>query len=542
MEYSTQVAIKAMTDGTATIAGYGVVFGGKDLYGETFTPETDFSLDLVPVKPVLYDHGMSDTVKHWIGKVTNVTMDEHGLWVEAELERNKDYVAQVLELVEAGALGWSSGTAGHLAQRTGSIIKTWPVIEWSLTPTPAEPRTLGIEMIKALSESDASFEALLPKADAATSAAGADGVGEQNEPNAVTEGESPRENEMETEVKTVAEAPAGDTRVVALETEVKALRDLLEREPAYNAPALNKTGLGDSEVKAVAHYLRTGDAGGMKVSNANDMTIADATYAGNTVPTGLYQTIIAKRDAQMLAGVLGVQRIPGIGTTTNVPYDNGTANVFVSTSETTAFDLDAPVTALKAFTLVKYSKQVVLSYELLQDNDVRLMDFLNDYIGRALALTHNSLLVTEALASGTSVTLGAVSSATATDIPTMIKNLKGEYADNAAFVAKRATQFAYLALTGNNWQFVNTPNGGVQSLWGYPVRNSESVAAIGSANKSIIFGNFNYMGLYESPSMEFLRDPYSKSGTGQIVLNYYFRAKYGVLLPEAILYGTHPTA
>jgi len=542
MEYSTQVAIKAMTDGTATIVGYGVVFGGKDLYGETFTPETDFSLDLVPVKPVLYDHGMSDTVKHWIGKVTNVTMDEHGLWVEAELERNKDYVAQVLELVEAGALGWSSGTAGHLAQRTGSIIKTWPVIEWSLTPTPAEPRTLGIEMIKALSESDASFEALLPKADAATSAAGADGVGEQNEPNAVTEGESPRENEMETEVKTVAEAPAGDTRVVALETEVKALRDLLEREPAYNAPALNKTGLGDSEVKAVAHYLRTGDAGGMKVSNANDMTIADATYAGNTVPTGLYQTIIAKRDAQMLAGVLGVQRIPGIGTTTNVPYDNGTANVFVSTSETTAFDLDAPVTALKAFTLVKYSKQVVLSYELLQDNDVRLMDFLNDYIGRALALTHNSLLVTEALASGTSVTLGAVSSATATDIPTMIKNLKGEYADNAAFVAKRATQFAYLALTGNNWQFVNTPNGGVQSLWGYPVRNSESVAAIGSANKSIIFGNFNYMGLYESPSMEFLRDPYSKSGTGQIVLNYYFRAKYGVLLPEAILYGTHPTA
>ena len=29
---------------------------------------------------------------------------------------------------------------------------------------------------------------------------------------------------------------------------------------------------------------------------------------------------------------------------------------------------------------------------------------------------------------------------------------------------------------------------------------------------------------------------------GQVVMRYYFRADYGVLLPEAILYGQQPTA
>ncbi len=335
-------------------------------------------------------------------------------------------------------------------------------------------------------------------------------------------------------------------KLAAKETEVRSQAQL---QPA-DAPNLNlKTKLGDSEARAVAHYIRTGDGGGLRsldaelrASNANDMTIADNTYAGYAVPTGHYASITTKRNEGLLADMLGVTRIPGKGTTTNAPYDNGTANVFVSTGETVAFDIDAPVVGQKAFTLVKYSKQVILSYELLQDEDARLLDFVNNYVGRALANTHNALLVAEALAYGTSVTLGAVAAATATDIPTLIKNLKGEYSDNAQFVMKRATQFSYLALTGNNWQFVNTPNGQVNSLWGYPVQNSESVPSIGSGLKSSIFGNFNYMGLYEAPSLEFLRDPFSKSGNGQIVLNYYFRAKYGVLLPEAILYGTNPTA
>ena len=144
------VTVKALTADTATVAGYGVIFGGADLEGDTFTRSTDYMLGLVPVKPVCYDHTMSAKVSHVIGTVKSVTADETGLWVEAELKRSEDYVDAVLELINRGVIGWSSGSVPHLVRREAKSITQWPVIEWSLTPTPAEPRTLVVERIKSI--------------------------------------------------------------------------------------------------------------------------------------------------------------------------------------------------------------------------------------------------------------------------------------------------------------------------------------------------------------------------------------------------------
>jgi phage head maturation protease len=94
----------------------------------------------------------------------SVEPDEVGIWIEAELDRHKAYVDYVVQLVEKGALGWSSGSVGHLTRRSGKSITQWPIIEMSLTPTPAEPRTLGVELIKSLSASDPNFAFLLPEA------------------------------------------------------------------------------------------------------------------------------------------------------------------------------------------------------------------------------------------------------------------------------------------------------------------------------------------------------------------------------------------
>jgi HK97 family phage major capsid protein len=311
-------------------------------------------------------------------------------------------------------------------------------------------------------------------------------------------------------------------------------------------PNLNlRTRRGDSEERAIAHYVRTGDAGAvreLRASNDTDMNIGTPADGGYTVPVGHYQGIIAKRNEGMLAGALGVRKVPGLGTTVNVPYDAGMANVFVSSAEAAAFDRDSPVLGQHALTLQKYTKKIQLSDELLQDEDSRLVEFLNDYVGRALALTHNSLLVAEALANGTSVTLGAAATVKETDVPLIIRNLEGGYADGAQFLMKRATHYAFLALTGNNWQFVNTPNGNVNALWGYPVQNSDWVPGVAANAKSLIFGNFNFMGMREAPGLTFLRDPFSAAGSGQVNLYYYFRAVYKVLLPAAVLFGKHPAS
>jgi phage head maturation protease len=145
------IKVLSATDTHYRIGGYGVVYGGVDLDGETFTAETDYQLDLVPRKPVYYDHAQRD-IKNSLGYTAEVTEDDNGIWIEAELDRSRQYVDRVMALVHAGRVGWSSGSVAHLAQREGGVIKTWPVVEFSITPTPAEPRTLGIREIKALED------------------------------------------------------------------------------------------------------------------------------------------------------------------------------------------------------------------------------------------------------------------------------------------------------------------------------------------------------------------------------------------------------
>lgn len=163
----TQVKILKMEEDVATVGGYGVIFGGEDLEGERFAADTDFMPDLVPVKLVLYDHAMGE-VKHIIGQAAE-KIDEVGIWVEAQLDRSREYVEAVLKLVEEGVIGWSSGSVGRLVERDGKNIKRWPIIEYSLTPTPAEPRTLGVERIKKLAEANPDLKALLPQDDGESS-------------------------------------------------------------------------------------------------------------------------------------------------------------------------------------------------------------------------------------------------------------------------------------------------------------------------------------------------------------------------------------
>jgi HK97 family phage major capsid protein len=315
------------------------------------------------------------------------------------------------------------------------------------------------------------------------------------------------------------------------------------------APSVNRIGRGDTAERAFAHWLRTGDDGGLRelrASNDTDMNIGTSADGGYAVPTGHYQGIIARRDEGMLATQLGVMDIPGTGTTVNVPVDAEADGEFVSTNEAAAYDRDAPALGQVQMTLVKYTKKVELSVELLEDEDSRLLDFLNNFVGRGLAKTHNSLLLTAALAGGTAaLTLDAAAAVGATELPELVYTLAGEYAEGSAWVMKRASEGAIRGLSGDVFLYAPTPGGsdrGRPEIWGYPVYNSEYMPAIGAGNKSLIFGNWGFVGKREAPTMTVLRDPYTLAATGQIRFVYMFRAVYKVLQAEAIVYATHPTA
>lgn len=283
-----------------------------------------------------------------------------------------------------------------------------------------------------------------------------------------------------------------------------------------------------------------------KASNATDMNIATPGDGGVAVPVGHYQGIIAKCDESALYGPLGIMPIPGKGTTVNVPFDAGTANEFVSTAETVTFDQDAPALDQAVMTLVKYTKDITLSDELMEDEDSNLMAFLDNYVGRALARTYNHLLLTALAAGATAYNLAGAATIAASDVLGMVFGIKDCYADGAKWLTKRATEGVIRGLVGSFWQFAPTGGGSNSmgtstSLWNYPIYHSEFATAPAANAKSIYFGDFSYVGM-RGGTLSFLRDPYSKASNGQLLLHYYTRTVFKVLIAEAILRGTHPSA
>ena len=153
------------TDTHYLVEGYGAVWGGRDVVGEHFTKATELWLDkLTPTPPIMYHHGLDPTIKRAVlGNVLTTKVDDAGLWVEAQIEKAQRYTARVMQLVNKGLLGFSIGSAKHLVEKVGGQLKVWPMIELSLTPTPCEPRTLGVQALRSIAELEPAVKALLPQ-------------------------------------------------------------------------------------------------------------------------------------------------------------------------------------------------------------------------------------------------------------------------------------------------------------------------------------------------------------------------------------------
>lgn len=148
-----QTAVKMIDAEAGRIGGYLVVWGDatqRDLQGEYFTAQTDVGLDWYDQRPVLYHHGLDGNLKAAvIGVMDTLRHDEIGIWAEAQLDMHKRYVRAVQRLVDKGVLSWSSGSLPHLVEiADDGQIKRWPIVEGSLTPSPAEPRHTDVHTLK----------------------------------------------------------------------------------------------------------------------------------------------------------------------------------------------------------------------------------------------------------------------------------------------------------------------------------------------------------------------------------------------------------
>lgn len=322
------------------------------------------------------------------------------------------------------------------------------------------------------------------------------------------------------------------------------------------APAVLKNGRGDNFVGAFRAYLKDGDTGAVRpwmqgnevlfknASNNTDMNVGTAADGGVLDPTSLFNKVIARRSEMSLPEKLGVMKIPGKGTTVDVPYDNEADGEFVSTNEAGSFDQDAPAVAKAQMTLVKYSKKITLSVELLEDEDAGLMSFLMDWVARGQAKTMNSLLLTEVGTNGTLFKTTASATAIAAGEPDAValNDSVAEYLDDSgsvAWVSRASTYAAIKAITGSARLYGDGNDGSAglgRNLLGHPAFFSNKAAAIAATAKVAYFGNWNYVGMREAPGFTMLRDPYSAAGTGQVQLWMYFRTVFKVLQADAIGY------
>ena len=140
------VKLVERTDDYIVVEGLGVPFGGpangRDLDNQFFDKDTDFMLADYASRPLRYQHGMDATVKYAkIGEVKAISETDAGLWVQSQIDLHNDYASMIEEVLGKGALGYSSGaqdSAVKIDWATGHIDR-WPIVEMTLTPTPANP-------------------------------------------------------------------------------------------------------------------------------------------------------------------------------------------------------------------------------------------------------------------------------------------------------------------------------------------------------------------------------------------------------------------
>ena len=510
-------AVKAI--GEYQLKGRGIVYGGQDLAGDTFTKDTDLGDTRSFVgMPVYYDHSLGG-IKSQIGTVKAWVPSDEGIDVEIELDRRHKYAKEVMKLVDSGALGLSTGALSHLVVRQDGELKRWVVGEISLTPTPAEPRTA----------TEVKSEEGIVSSDADT---------------------TPKPDDIETIISKESDTMSD------IKDAVKQAITELAGEPVQGgviaAPAtktVTSRGFSNEPTEAFKHWIRTGDEVAAKatlVEGTND-------NGGYLVPKDLYDMIVGRRDELSLLSQARFMRLTTSRRQIDVPAQDAKSD-FAVVAEAGSANIDEPTFAnTKTITIYNHSLAMKVSNELLRDQAANLEQFLTEEIGRAAARATNNAIIA---GTGSSQPYGILARATVSetlatttgvdfaDIINIMGKLPSWYDEQGAtaWIMRNATKYAIRALTGNYPQFRPLEAGGTGDLEGYPVLVSDKIAAMAASAKSIIFGNMSYYAFVENGSLEVSRNPYlyQENYLTGIFVNYRFGGD--VTQPEAFVYGVHPAS
>jgi HK97 family phage major capsid protein len=241
---------------------------------------------------------------------------------------------------------------------------------------------------------------------------------------------------------------------------------------------------------------------------------------GGLVPQGFYDVM---QEQLRYTGPFGNQEVgytilntaggEDIKVPTQAGFSTGSA-----TAEAAAFAVSNPSTSSLTLRSHKFGTLLTVSRELLEDAGIDIVGFLGRQAGNAIGNIVNQKLAIGTgtvepngivNASGSGITGGtAVGGAfTADNLIDLVHSVDSEYAANrAGFQMRRSTLSVLRKLKDNQGAFLYDPTQGTQALvLGYPVFENPHIAAVGTGNKSVIFGSMPYYHVRQVGGVEIAR-------------------------------------
>ncbi len=531
-------AVKAI--GEYTVKGKGIVFGGFDLTEDRFTADTDLGGSR-PFEgmPVFYDHAMGG-IKSQIGMVKAWVPTDDGIDVEIELDRRHQYASEVMKLVEAGALGLSTGAVSHLVVREpvkgGYEIKRWHVAEISLTPTPAEPRTTTEVKSEEVNSASMAADETMPDDTKTTPDAAEVATESPEETKAMPEGIIDSARHDEPQMKTALPAAPAENPF-----------DSNEYYRAYKRFIDVKNPIEKQDDSYEVHQVLRNATKAYAVKTQTEGTNNDG---GFTVPTQVNRSMVARRDESSLLGKFRFQRITTDTWKVVVPAQSTKATAAIVGEGVTATASEPNIANTKTIQLYKDTLEFAITEELLADTASNYEEFLMNEIARAMAVSVNTFIIKGTGSSQpygiyarvtNDIALGATT-ATSAQILSVSTGINGEYMTDGetGWIMRNATWGVARGLDlANTGMLLTSMEGGVRRIESWPVALSEQVDAYGtSTNEPLIFGNFSYYAFAErTAGAQIERDYNPRTGVTYMIAKWRFGGD--VTQPEAFAIGKH---
>lgn len=523
---------------------YGGHLKGRDTDGEAFHEETEIWLSVGDYVNLTYYHGFDpeepgkeQEKPALIGRAVYTGKDARGHWFEPMLDEGEPLAKRLLD---AGAenLRASSGAVSHLVRKSaGGLIDVWPVGELALFDT-NEWRKPANELAVIEAKAELITEAI-PEAEKTA----VDAVEELVESQETIKTENLLEEKMDEE-KIVEEVKADGAKEESKEPESKvdikaefesmkkSLLEELKAAPGIvkGIPTVKNAKESPSFIKAMLAWAQGDNPRGFK---GNDLELKGAwqgqtdSEGGYAVPDDFYNKIVEQRQELSFVRKAPVTRLVTNHDRILIPTEATAGTKLVVTAEEAAYDEDEPVFGQVAVTIHKFTKMIKVSEEMLDGDAVGLEAYIASVVARASAAAENYYcaigtgtgmpqgIVTGATASG--ITTAAATAITAAELISAMGTVESPYHNSSSgFLMKGSTKFYLKSLTGNPFQFIQTPAGG--DFMGYPAYIAPDMSGISASGKSVVFGDFGMYAFAERAGLTLSRNPYLYQANGQVGL------------------------